>query len=284
MPDPRLAPPEMRPVLRSPHKLALRRSFLDEFEQFTSNTPPWRHHYGHGASGSFRARTLVNNLEQQLYVDPGFAGDSKSSLALNPFQLANGVLQIEGRKAPQDMRPALGGFEYVSGMLSTETYFEQKYGFFEARLRLPHGPGIWPAFWLLASRDHTPEGRPAWPPEIDIMEYTGKQRGIYHTSVHWDIMPDNKKSGRTVRVESPDEIFHNYGVLWTPEQTVFYLDRKAVSVIETKSNHNVPMYILLNLALGGRWPGPVSDAALPANFEIDWVAAYNISDEPCPEP
>jgi len=272
------APAEMTPVPAATGTVRLTRRFLDRFDRFTPNTPPWLHHYDHGPYDTLWARSLEPNQEQQLYVDPGFAGTGNRALRLNPFALEGGVLQITGRQAPRSALPQLGGYQYVSGLLSSERAFEQKYGYFEARLRLPGGQGVWPAFWLKRATRHAPEGTPPWPPEIDIMEHIGTQNS-YHVTSHWDLPPDHKRSGLALHVDAPTQRFHTYGVLWGPQRTVFYLDRQPVAQIETKPNHHVEMFILLNLALGGRWPGPVSQEALPALYEIDWVAVWQFEDQ-----
>jgi len=272
------APADMTPVQRATGTATLTRSFLDDFSGFTPNTPPWRHHFDHGPYDKLWARTLTGNNEQQIYVDPGFAGKGTRALRLNPFAVEDGILQITGRAAPHTAQPQLDGYEYVSGMLSSAGSFEQKYGYFEARLRVPGGRGVWPAFWLKRDARHAPEGTSSWPPEIDVMEHIGAP-GSYHVTTHWGLSPDNELSGLKLPVEAPTRRFHTYGVLWDKDRTVFYLDRQPVAQIETKPNHHVAMFMLINLALGGRWPGPVDPEALPARYEIDWVAVWQFSEQ-----
>jgi len=272
-------PSEMSQITSSPRLVQLDRKFFDDFSRFEPNGQTWRHYYNHAPYDSFRARTLKGNLEQQLYVDPMFKGSADTPLGLNPFDQSGGKLQITGRKAPQAQLPHLGGYDYISGIVTTQDSFEQRYGYFEASMRPPRGQGLWSAFWLKTHGGHTPKGKPAWPPEVDIMEFIGRD-DQYSLAVHWDVMPNNKKSSSKVALTDPSRQFHTYGMLWMPDQTVFYLDRRPVRVIETKRNHNVPMFMVLNLALGGRWPGPVDDDALPATLEVDWVAAYQLRADP----
>ncbi len=272
------APAEMTKVSRTGGTVTLRRTFLDDFSSFTPNAPPWRHHFDHGPYDKIWARTLTSNLEQQINVDPGFAGTGTRPLRLNPFSVEDGILQITGSAAPKATQPQLDGYEYVSGMLSSAGSFEQKYGFFEARLRVPSGKGLWPAFWLKRDARYAPEGTSSWPPEIDVMEHIGAPAS-YHVTTHWGLSPDNERSGLKVPVEAPTQRFHTYGVLWDEERTVFYLDRQPVAQIETKPNHHVAMFMLINLALGGHWPGPVDPATLPATYGIDWVAVWQFSDQ-----
>ncbi|WP_324753948.1 glycoside hydrolase family 16 protein [Roseovarius sp. Pro17] len=277
VPSPGVAKPEMSSVVDAPLHLKLQRQFFDDFIRFSPDHSGWRHHYNHGRYDEFRGRTLQANKEQQVYVDPGFAGTGDTPLGLNPFDIREGVLSITGSRASSDAMPYLDGFEYTSGLISSQNTFEQTYGYFEARMKVPIGQGLWSAFWLKTHHAHTPKGLPAWPPEIDIMEFIGTRPDRYYTTVHWDVMPNNKKSGSEISDVKPGADFNTYGVLWTPDQTVFYFNRQPVKLIETKPNHNVPMFMVLNLALGGKWPGNVSDEALPARLEIDWVAAYQIS-------
>ncbi len=267
------APAEMTPVTSASGTVELQRTFLDEFSSFTPNTPPWQHRADYGPAHVYWNRTLKTSGQQQLYVDPAYRGTGLWALELNPFSVKDGVLEITGSHAPRDMVPQIEGYKFISGMLSSVVSFEQKYGFFEARMRLPGGQGVWPAFWLKRGTRLAPEGTPPWPPEIDIMEHIG-EANRYHVTSHWDLPPDNEFSNLKLDVEDPTERFHNYGVLWDEERTVFYLDRQPVAQIETKSNHHVEMFILINLALGGNWPGPVDETALPATLEIDWVSVW----------
>ncbi len=276
IPSPDAAGATMSDVTSATELIQLERQFLDTFTEFVPNGKTWRHHYNHNTYDSFGARTLQANREQQVYVDPGFRGTSEAPLGLNPFEVSDGKMRITGQKAPKAQAPYLDGFDYVSGMLSTQGSFEQRYGYFEANMRVPLGQGLWSAFWLKTHHGHTPKGLPAWPPEIDVMEFISKDEDMYFVTVHWDVMPNNKKSGDSVTLARPSKQFHTYGVLWLPDQTVFYLDRRPVRVIETKTNHDVPMFMVLNLALGGKWPGKVADTALPAQLEIDWVASYQV--------
>src|SRR5206468_2525137 len=101
----------------------------------------------------FGGRTLSSNGEQQYYSD--------SSVGVNPFAVANGVLDIT---ASPGANP--GALWYNSGLITTEGMFSQTYGYFEMRAKLPAGQGMWPAFWLLPSDK-------SWPPELDVLEAFG---------------------------------------------------------------------------------------------------------------
>ena len=271
-------PEVMTPTWASSSRVELERTFLENFTDFEPSAPPWQHHYGHDGPQTIEGRTLISNAERQIYVDPDFKGMANRVLGLDPFEVSEGVLRITGDKAPSDVLPFLGGYDLVSGLLSTQGHFEQQYGYFEARMRVPIGQGLWPAFWMKSSAKRADTNLPDWPPEIDVMEFIGGQPDRYYVTVHWDFVPNEKKSSVSYPVNGIGTTFRNFGVLWTRERTAFYLDRVPHHVIETKPNHHVPMFMLINLALGGEWPGPVDHRALPASLEVDWIAAWQLED------
>jgi beta-glucanase (GH16 family) len=229
----------------------------------------WRTNYGHGGSTSVRARTLVNNKEQQVYVDPGFRGTGDAPLYLNPFSVKDGVLRITAEKAPPGLRPLIWGRTYTSGLITTKFTFAQRYGVFEMRARLPAGRGLWPAFWLL-NKDG------AWPPEIDIMEVLGHAPDVLHTTLHTHEGGKRGKYGTGgTRVADTSDGFHVYAVDWSADRIIFYYDDREVFRHATPADMHAPMYILANLAVGGKWPGnPDAATAFPAVMEIDWIRAY----------
>jgi beta-glucanase (GH16 family) len=105
----------------------------------------------------------------------------------------------------------------------------------------------------------------------------GHDIGTLYTTVHWAGDEGKKQSGCRVPLEDATRDFRLYGVLWTDQMIVHYLDRVPVSVIETKPELDAPMYMIANLAVGGTWPGAPDDTTVfPASFEIDWIAAYRL--------
>ena len=113
-----------------------------------------------GRQGSELKRQTKYNGEQQIYVDPRYAGRGRP-LGLDPFRVQNGVLSIVASRTPPELKAVLFNNPYVSGILTTQESFSQKYGYFEIRAKIPLGIGVWPAFWMLAN-----DG--GWPPEIDV--------------------------------------------------------------------------------------------------------------------
>ena len=218
----------------------------------------------------FGVRSLTGNHEQEIYVDPSFAGTSGSPLGLNPFSDQNGTLTISAAPAPAADLPYLGGFQYTSGMINTENSFSQTYGYFEMRAELPAGgQGMWPAFWLLKNNN-------TWPPEIDVLEQVDNPTSnIFSTVI--DSGQPNKQS--SINVGDTSAGFHDYGVLWTPQTITFYFDGRELFSTPTPADMNSPMYMLVNLALGGSWAGSVganTNWAL-ANMKIDYVRAYSLT-------
>lgn len=267
------APDRCRPIGEAAGRGPLVRlvpSFRDDFDAFDPDVGPWTPHFAHNAYDDWRARTLVANDEQQIYVDPGYAGSGTHPLGLDPFALDDGVLGLVARRTPQALLPRLQGLPFVSGMISSRSSLLQKYGYFEIRARLPGGAGLWPAFWLLSPG--------VWPPEIDVMEARGTPGYAVH--VHWSEDGVARSSGCDIPLADGSEAFHAYGVLWTPAVIAFYRDREPVAWIRTKPGFERPMYMLANLAVGG-WAGePDASTPFPATYAIDSVAAWSLAAVP----
>jgi len=211
--------------------------------------------------------TIINN-EQQFYVDPDEHGHS-------PFSINDGILSIEAIPTPRALRGVVSGQPYVSGVLTTEKSFAQQYGRFDARAQVPAGQGLWSAFWLLPSFDQWPDGV-AVLPEIDVMEHLGHQENVYHTTLHTNQTGPltSHPYDHTVGENLTDD-FHVYSVVWTPESVRWYLDGKWKAEHPTPDDFTRPVHFLLNLAVGGTWPGsPDGTTEFPARFNVDYVRAY----------
>lgn len=173
--------------------------------------------------------------------------------------------------------------DYTSARLKTQGTFAQKYGRFEARIKIPHGQGIWPAFWMLGD-DIEKRG---WPKcgEIDIMENIGKEPGLVHGTIHGPGYSGDK--GISASFESPDhsrfaDDFHVYAVEWEPKSIRFYVDDHLYATRTpadlpkgTKWVYNHPFFLLLNVAVGGNWPGnPDVTSEFPQTMLVDYVRVY----------
>ena len=175
-------------------------------------------------------------------------------------------------------------FSYTSARLKTQGLFAQAYGRFEARIKLPAGQGIWPAFWALGE-DITTVG---WPKcgEIDIMENIGREPGTNHGSLH---APSEAKrtSDLTETIALPagrrlSDNFHVYAVEWDPGVVRFFLDSNLYATFTAAQwpaggtwvfDHK--FFLILNVAVGGNWPGvPDSTTKFPQTMQVDYVRVY----------
>jgi len=200
--------------------------------------------------------------------------------------IASGNLVITAQK--EKTVPASGeAREYTSARLKTQNLFSQAYGRFEARIKIPKGEGIWPAFWMLGD-DITAVG---WPKcgEIDIMENIGKEPSAVHASIHG---PPDPASGKptadlTTKFSLPGnpklaDDFHLYAVEWEPNELRFFIDQTKYATFTRKQwPANAPwpfdhkFFIILNLAVGGSWPGPPDNSTIfPQQMLVDYVRVY----------
>jgi len=255
----RLAELTQRDFEYPPDPAAWRPSFADDFTQglirFDGRATPaggvWRTRMAQGEG------TIMGANDGQSFVDRAYRG-----LGLDPFSARDGVLRIQGTWRPE-LREALGGREFASGVITTEGSFAQQYGYFEARMRLSDWPGGFPAFWLLPS-DH------AWPPEIDVMEQIGGRPNEVFQMGHTQPGIDTTQ-------------WHVYGLEWSAERIAWFVDGAMTHVVYGHNQHR-PMYLLLNHALGGSWAGAVRRPEAPGGavggIEIDWVRAWAPRDSP----
>jgi beta-glucanase (GH16 family) len=176
--------------------------------------------------------------------------------------------------------------DYTSARLKTEGKFSGKYGRLEARIKVPEGQGIWPAFWMLGADI----GKVGWPKcgEIDIMENIGKEPTVVHGTIHGPGYSGGKGIGSPFSL--PDKLrfaddFHIYAVEWEPKAIRFYVDdhlyatRTPADIPRgTKWVYNHPFFMLLNVAVGGGWPGnPDSTTQFPQTMLVDYVRVYQRS-------
>ncbi|WJR80228.1 glycoside hydrolase family 16 protein [Bradyrhizobium sp. NP1] len=271
--------------MRTFETVPLYRTFHDDFDQHPLASGRWVPHYAGGASwpeanywggaGSDFKRKDAWNGEQQIYVDPRYGGRSTTPLGLDPFKVRDGVLSIEARRTPAALKDVLFDNEFISGILTTQASFSQKYGYFEIRAKIPVGTGVWPAFWMLAN-----DG--GWPPEIDVMEGRGQRPGDLVMTTHWRIRQSGRVESCGFDFVQPDAstAFHDYGVLWERDRIVYFIDRKPVSDIRTPIGFDDPMYMIVNLAMGAKNFQGVGfvDGETPNTvaFEIDRISAYQI--------
>ena len=240
---------------------ALHLTFDDEFNSFVSSpngSAGWMTAYPFGGEN---ARTLVPNHEAEYYSDP--------SVGENPFSVSNGVLSITATPAAAGSNPY--GLPYDSGVATTYKSFAQLYGYFEVKAELPAGPGLWPAFWLLPADNVNTA-------ELDVFEVLGNAAAtIYETTHGSNTDGSNAGQQQIINGTNTSTGFHTYGVDWEPNTITFYIDGQAVATDPTPASMDKPMYMLLDLAVGGTgsWPGATnSSTQFPAAMQIDYVRAY----------
>lgn len=174
------------------------------------------------------------------------------------------------------------GKNYTSGRILTKGLFDQSYGRFEARIKLPWGQGLWPAFWLLGDDS---DGTVSWPQigEIDIMENRGSEPTITHGSVHGPGYSGGEAITKSYELTNSrfDTEFHVFGIEWGPDYINYYVDDVLYNQItptdvtgEWVFNDN-PFYIILNVAVGGSFAGnPNSNTVFPQTMYVDYVRVY----------
>ena len=175
-----------------------------------------------------------------------------------------------------------GECQYTSARLKTQGKFEQAYGRFEARIRVPFGQGIWPAFWMLGNNIQSA----GWPAcgEIDIMEHIGREPYNVYGTIHGPGYSGAAGIGAPYTLTSArfTDGFHVFAVEWEPNQIRWYVDGQ---LYQTRTPADLPTgsawvfdhphFIILNLAVGGYWPGdPDSTTVFPQKLYVDYVRVY----------
>jgi len=196
---------------------------------------------------------------------------------LQDYKRENVFLDGHGHLVIRAIRTAPG--KYTSGRIKTQGLFEVQYGKIEASIKIPRGQGVWPAFWMLG-KDISDVG---WPRsgEIDVMENVGKEPSIVHGTVHGPGYSgaEGISAGRAL---GGGRKFHVYGVVWSADSIDFFVDGNAYSKVTRASLpadgvwiFDKPFFLLLNLAIGGDWPGdPDSATRFPQSMLVDWVKVW----------
>jgi len=194
----------------------------------------------------------------------------------------NVSLDGDGRLAITAREEDYEGQPYTSGRIKTQGLFEQAYGRFEARIQLPVGQGIWPAFWMLGNDF----GDVGWPQcgEIDIMEYRGQEPRVLIGSLHGPgYAGASAISARHVLGQGGFHLgFHVFAIEWTPDRIQWEVDGRAYQTVTPGDlppgapwvfDH--PFFILLNVAVGGNFVGdPAPSTVFPQTMLVDWVRVH----------
>jgi beta-glucanase (GH16 family) len=252
-------------------KLSLDRSnltatFADEFNTLSlsdGQTGVWEPKFWWAGN---EGGSLHTNSEKQWYINPAYQPTS----SVNPFSVQNGVLTIKAAPTPDAISDAVKGYDYTSGMLTTHPSFSQTYGYFEIRADMPNEQGAWPAFWLLPT-----DGK--WPPELDVIEMRGQNPNTLILSAHSNATGQQTSTINNISVAST-EGFHKYGLLWEEDHITWYFDDVAVAQVDTPADMHDPMYMLVNLAIGGIAGTPANGLPNGSEMKIDYIHAYSIND------
>jgi beta-glucanase (GH16 family) len=221
--------------------------------------------------------------------DTGGGGWGNDELQTYTARPQNAALDGEGHLVITARRESFTGTdginrEYTSARLQTLGKFEFTYGLLEARIKVPQGQGLAPAFWTLGNDAY--RGHNGWPGcgEIDAMEVFDSEPSMVHGHVHgpWSAYPTGIGGGAR-STEPLSAGFHVYAVEWTPESVSFLLDGRVYDTVERSQlppsyawPFRHPNFILLNLAVGGEWPGaPSASTEFPARMLVDWVRVWH---------
>ena len=234
-------------------------------------------------SDEFDASSLDSEKWTTCYwwSDEGCTGEGNNELQWyqpDDVQLSDGVLTLRAQERTISSTEGKT-YQWTSGMITTgrsssnralPAKFVFQYGYAEIRAKVPSGQGLWPAFWMLPE---THRSRP----EIDVMELLGHEPETIYMHFHYN---DDKEERRRTnsRWTGPDfsKEWHTFAVDWQPDAIIWYVDGiERARYRDSQYIPNEPMYLLLNLAVGGDWPGsPDSSTPFPSEYEIDYVRVW----------
>lgn len=252
-----------QPPAPSPERLI----FDDEFAGAAGTAPSasnWSFDVGGGGWGdkqlqSYTARTQNASLDGE--------GDLRITARSEPYTGTDGIRRV-----------------YTSARLQTLGKFDFRYGRAEARIKVPAGQGLVAQFWALGNEAY--ERAFAWPTcgEIDMMEVLGSQPDVVLGHVHgpWPWLPNDGLGASSTAPAALSGGFHTYGAIWQPERVIFTLDGTPYGTFTPADlppgapwPFAHPFFLLLDLAVGGGWPGPpTSSTHFPASMLVDWVRVW----------
>ena len=231
--------------------------WADEFNGSEIDRNNWTFEEGHGNWG-------WGNNERQYYTDR----------KENAF-VEDGALNIVARK---ESYPG-ANYDYTSARMITKDKVEFAYGYIEARLAVPSMMGIWPAYWMLgANFDEV-----GWPTcgEIDIMEAINNQKNVVYSTLHWKYTPGNSQADHGNGGHNIDDRtkYHIYGMDWTSEKITMYVDGVETFSMGINGGNGLeafqkPHFFILNVAVGGQWPGYTIADSFPQTMYVDYIRVY----------
>jgi beta-glucanase (GH16 family) len=213
-------------------------------------------------------------------VGPNNDGWGNAELEYYTNRTVNASIDSNGNLAITAKKEMYSGSAFTSARIKTIGLFEQSYGRFEARIKSPWGPGIWPAFWLLGSNVETI----GWPQcgEIDIMEIRGQKPNIMNGTVHGPGYSGAAAISKSFAFENDrfDIDFHLFAVEWGKEYIDFFVDNtlyQRITPDKVTGNwvFDHPFFIILNVAVGGNYLGfPTDQTPFPQSMLVDYVRVY----------
>lgn len=228
-------------------------SWSDEFEGNALDMDTWSHEFGSHGWG---------NNELQMYTS-----------SPNNTEVSNGTLKITARQE------SAGSANYTSARIRTIGKMEFLYGKVEARIKIPSGQGIWPAFWMLGANFE----EVGWPlcGEIDVMEHVNTEP-LANSAIHWFNGGGHTYETKTAPMDQSE--WHVYGADWNEDGVTFILNDQPYFHFPFEEANNTapiftkPFFFLLNVAVGGNWPGnPDATTPFPAVMEVDYVRVFQKS-------
>ena len=230
------AAPKPNPVNKPGYKLI----FQEEFNSAKLDLTRWNTQYWWGR---------VNGQELQYYAE-------------NALTVDTGKLTIQAKRQKN------GDKNYTSGVITSLDKFSFQYGYVEVYAKVPKGRGLWPAFWLLSTTQNDRS-------EIDVFEIIGHEPNTVYMTTHY-INENGTPKFRQGKHRGVDYSngFHIYAVEWTENDIIWYID----GVERYRESTHIPheqLYLLANLAVGGKWPGnPDGKTVFPAHYQIDYIRVY----------
>jgi len=244
----------------------------EKFETDTLDTTKWEYQLG---TGSQYGLPGWGNMERQYYTDRE-----------ENIYIENGKLHIRALKESYRLR------NYTSARIRTKGMADFQYGKFEIRAKLPEGQGLWPAIWMLPTKNEYG----VWPRsgEIDIMELVGHEPDVVHGTVHYGTSSeDHHFRGGTYTLDEGrfSDDFHVFTIEWVPGRITWYVDGNFFYFVNERNlaPYNWPFdqkfHLLLNVAVGGIWPGnPDETTEFPQEMIVDWIRVYQDAELTSVEP
>ena len=233
-------------------------AWSDEFDESTLDATKWNMETGGGGWGNNELENYTNRTDN--------------------VRIENGMLVIEARQESYQ------GSNYTSGRITTQGLEEPTYGRMEARIKIPAGQGMWPAFWMLGNDIDTT----GWPGcgEIDIMENIGKVPATAYGTIHGPGYSgaNGFQGSYTLPSGNLSDDFHIYAVEWEPGEVRWYVDGNLYhtatpALVSGNWVFDHPFFLILNVAVGGGWPGnPDATTVFPQQMLVDYVRVYRQAD------